>query len=139
MRKSGDEAAPGAGDEEADEDAPPKFSNSFYRRWFTMDSSTDGFEAPELPVSIEAVCDLPKRLTKEGDQLSGADGVAVVSSRTQIFKDGQQLSGTTGTAEVDGADTASLKVRLFRPKNWREDEDGTQIPTFRARRIDITD
>ena len=104
-----------------------------------MDASTDGFEAPELPVSIEAVCNLPARLAKEGDQLSGADGVAVVSSRTQIFKDGQQLSGTTGTAEVEGADTAFLKVRLFRPNKWREDEDGTKIPTFRARRIDITD
>jgi len=139
VKTSGTDAAPGAGDEESDEDAPPKFSNRFYRRWFTMDASTDGFEAPELPVSIEAVCKLPSRLQKEGDQLSGADGVAVVSSRTNIFKDGQQLSGTTGTAEVDGADTASLKVRLFRPNHWREDEDGSKIPTFRARRIDITD
>jgi hypothetical protein len=133
VRTSGDT---GGGE---DEDAPPKFSNSFHRRWFTMDASTDGFEAPELPVSIEAVCDLPKRLTKQGDQLSGADGVAVVSSRTLIMKDGSVLSGDTGTAELDGADTASLKVRLFRPNHWREDEDGNKIPTFRVRRIDITD
>jgi len=132
VRKSGDTGS-------EDEDAPPKFSNSFYRRWFTMDASTDGFEAPELPVSIETVCDLPKRFAKEGDQLSGADGVAIVSSRTRIFKDGKQLSGSTGTAEVEGADTVSLKVRLFRPNRWREDEDGAKIPTFRARRLDITD
>jgi hypothetical protein len=132
VRKSGDTGS-------EDEDAPPKFSNSFYRRWFSMDASTDGFEAPELPVSIEAVCDLPKRFAKQGDQLSGADGVAIVSSRTHIFKDGQQLSGPTGTAEVEGADTVSLKVRLFRPNRWREDEDGAKIPTFRARRLDITD
>lgn len=141
VTKAGDEAAPGGGgqDEESDEDAPPKFSNSFHRRWISMDASADGFEAPELPVSIEAVCDVPKRLQKEADQLNGTDGVVVVSSKTRIVKDGQALSGTTGTAELDGADTAFLKVRLFRPKNWREDEDGAKIPTFRARRIEITD
>jgi hypothetical protein len=145
VTKSGDEAAPGdeggsgGGDEETDEDAPPKFSNSFHRRWFSMDASTDGFEAPELPISIEAVCDLPARLQKEADQLSGNDGVAVVSSRTRIVKDGTLLSGASGTAELDGADTAFLKVRLFRPNKWREDEDGNKIPTFRARRIAITD
>lgn len=143
VRTSGDEAVPGGpgggDDEEADEDAPPKFSASFHRRWFSMDASTDGFTAPELPVSIEAVCDLPKRLTTEGDQLNGTDGVAVVSSRTRIVKDGSALSGATGTAELEGADTAFLKVRLFRPNNWREDEDGNKIPTFRAKRIEITD
>ena len=137
---SGDEEGSGGGeDEEGDEDAPPKFSNSFHRRWISMDASTDGYEAPELPVSIEGVCDVPARLKKEADQLNGTDGMVVVSSRTRIFKDGKQLTGTTGTAELDGADTAFLKVRLFRPSKWREDEDGDKIPTFRARRIDITD
>jgi hypothetical protein len=126
-------------DEGGDEDAPPKFTRRFYRHWFSMDASTDGFEAPELPVSIEAVCDLPRKLQKQGDQLSGADGVAVVSSRTRIVKDGVLLTGATRTAELDGADTVSLKVRLFRPKNWREDEDGEKIATFRTRRIVITD
>lgn len=144
--KSGDPAGSGdeegsAGDEETeeDEDAPPKFSNSFHRRWISMDASTDGFEAPELPVSIEAVCDLPARLQKEADQLNGADGVAIVSSKTRVMKDGTVLSGTTRTAELEGADTAFLKVRLFRPDKWRLDEDGAKIPTFRARRIEITD
>jgi hypothetical protein len=132
VRKSGDTGS-------EDEDAPPKFSNSFYRRWFSMDASTDGFEAPELPVSIEAVHRLPKRLAKQGRQLSEADGVAIVSSSTRIFKDGQQLSGSTATAELECADTVSLKVRLFRPGHWREDEDGAKIPTFRARRLKITD
>jgi hypothetical protein len=137
---SGDEEGSGGGeDEESDEDAPPKFSNAFHRRWFSMDASTDGFDAPELPVSIEAVCDLPARLQKEADPLNGTDGVAVVSSRTRIVKDGKLLGGTTGTAELEGADTAFLKVRLFRPAKWREDEDGNKIPTFRARRIAITD
>jgi hypothetical protein len=146
VRKSGDEAGSGdeqgsggGEDEESDEDAPPQFSNSFHRRWISMDASTDGFEAPELPVSIEAVCDVPRRLEKEAAQLAGTDGVAVVSSRTRVVKGGKALTGATGPAELDGADTAFMKVRLFRPQNWREDEDGAKIPTFRARRIEITD
>jgi len=172
----------------SDEDAPPKFSNRFYRRWFWMNASADGFEgsddggdespdggdespdggdqtpdggdqspdsgdespddgeattnsldAPELPVSIEAVCRLPRRLKKQGKQLIGGDGVAVVSSRTHIVKDGRELTGASRLAELEGADTVSLKVRVFRPKHWRKDEDGNKIATFRARRIVITD
>jgi hypothetical protein len=142
VKASGDESGSGGeegSDEGGDEDAPPKFSRRFYRRWFSMDASTDGFEAPELPVSIDAACDLPRRLQKEADQLNGADGVAVVTSHTRIVKDGVLLTGATRTAELDGADTGFLKVRLFRPQRWREDEDGEKIATFRARRIVITD
>ena len=141
VNASGSDSGSGGkeGSDGGDEDAPPKFSRRFYRRWFSMDASTDGFEAPELPVSIEAVCDLPRGLQKQADQLNGADGVAVVSTRTRILQDGVILTGAKRTAQLDGADTASLKVRLFRPNRWHEDEDGSKIPTFRVRRIVITD
>jgi len=82
---------------------------------------------------------LPRRLKKQGKQLIGGDGVAVVSSRTHIVKDGRELTGASRLAELEGADTVSLKVRVFRPKHWRKDEDGNKIATFRARRIVITD
>jgi hypothetical protein len=119
---------------------PPRFSRSFLRVWFSMDASTDGFQSPpQLPISIEGVCGLPRRLSKQGDQLSGTSGIAVVASSTQVWKDGQRLSGPTRLAELDGADTVTLKARLRRPKRWLQDEDGNPAPTFSTRRIDITD
>jgi hypothetical protein len=122
-----------------DEDAPPRFSRSFFRISFSIDASTDGFESPQLPVSIEAVCDAPRRFSKQADQLNGADGIVLVTGRTRVWKDGQRLSGQSRLTELDGADTAHLKVRLRPPKRWLDDEDGSAVPTFSARRIDITD
>jgi hypothetical protein len=119
---------------------PPRFSRSFLRVWFSMDASIDGFQSPpQLSVSIEGVCNLPRRLVKQGDQLSGTSGIAVVASGTQVWKAGQRLSGQTRVTELDGADTVLLKVRLRRPKKWLQDEDGNSVPTFSTKRIDITD
>ena len=135
VKTSGNDSGSGG-----DEDAPPKFSRSFYHRWFSIDTSTDGFEPPDLPVSIEEVGnDLPRRLRKQASQLNGSDGVVVVTAGTRVWKDGLLLSGQCRLAELDGADSALMKVHLLRPKRWREDEDGNSVATFRARRIEITD
>jgi hypothetical protein len=122
-----------------DDEAPPKFSRAMFRRRFTLEVSLDGADGRELPISIEEVCGLPKRLAKEAAALAGNDGIALLLPRTQIWLDGTRLSGTEATTAIDGADTATLKVRLVRPRAWREDEDGGRIPTFRTGRIDITD
>jgi hypothetical protein len=122
-----------------DDEAPPKFSRAMFRSRFTLDVSLDGADGRELPISIEAVCGLPKRRAKEAAALAGNDGIALLLPRTQVWLDGTRLSGTEALTAVDGADTAILRVRLVRPHAWREDEDGDRIPTFRTGRIDITD
>ena len=122
-----------------DDEAPPKFSRAMFRRRFTLEVSLDGADGRELPISIEAVCGLPKRRAKEAAALAGNDGIALLLPRTQVWLDGTRLSGTEATNAVDGADTALLRVRLVRQRAWREDEDGGRIPTFRTGRIDITD
>ena len=139
-RAAGD-SGPGGGEEEEeeDEDAPPKFSAAFYRLVFTLDVSMDGADGRELPISIEEVCDIPKRRAKEAAQLAGADGVALLLPRTQVFQEGKRVTGKKVAAALDGADTATLTVRLARPRAWRKDEDGNPVATFRTRRIDITD
>src|SRR5258708_6516822 len=58
------------------EEAAPTFSAAFYARTFTLDSSLDGVDGKQLPVSIEQVCDLPASLSPQAAQLAGADGVA---------------------------------------------------------------
>ena len=116
-----------------------KFSSAFYRRMYTLDVSLDGEEGNEFPISIDTVCDVPKARKKEAAQLAGSDGVARVLTRTTIWEGDTLLTGTRASTALDGADTATMRVRLTRPRTWSEDEDGNPVPTFRAGRIEITD
>lgn len=115
------------------------FSPAFYKRMYTLDVSLDGEEGNEFPISIEAICDVPKARQKEAAQLAGSDGVALVLTRTQIWEGETLLTGSEASTALDVADTATMRVRLKRPGKWSEDEDGNPIPTFRAGRIEITD
>ena len=129
----------GGEDEEEDEDAPPEFSAEFYERKFKLDVSADGLEGDQLPISIEKVCRVPKRLARQAAQLAGGDGIALIRDRTKVFESGKQLEGAEARRAVDGADTATLIVRLLRNSRWGEDEDGNQVPTFKTRKVKVTD
>jgi hypothetical protein len=121
------------------DEGPPKFTAAFYRHMYTVDVSLDGADGNDLPISIETVCDVPKSLRKQAAQLAGSDGVARVLQRTQIWQDGTQLTGEEASTAIDGADTATIRVRPLKPPKWSKDEDGEPLPTFRAGRIEITD
>jgi hypothetical protein len=123
----------------AGDDAPLRFTDAFYRRLLTLEVSLDGADGSELPISIEAVCDVPRRLRRQAAQLAGGEGVALLLQRTTIWKGGTQVTGDRAASALDGADTASLRVRMKRPPSWRDDEDGNPVPTFRTGRIEITD
>ena len=135
-----DARARSAGDSGGEEEgAPPKLTPAFYRRAVTLDVSADGLDGQELPISIEEVCDVPRKLAKDAAKLAGSDGVALLLPRTTVWQDGAALSGTAATTAVGGADTALVRGRLTRPSAWRADEDGSRIATFRAGRIEVTD
>jgi Ca2+-binding RTX toxin-like protein len=124
----------------AQEEQPPTFSDPFYAITMTINGSVDGLTGDELPISIEAVCDVPDRLAGEAAQLVGGDGVAIISATTQVFDaTGQQLTGDAATTALAGADTVSLRAQLLRPAMWRQDEDGQPVATFGVSRADITD
>jgi Ca2+-binding RTX toxin-like protein len=124
----------------AQEEAPPTFSEPFYAITITINASVDGLNGDELPISIEEVCEVPKRLESEATQLIGGEGVALINSETKVFDaGGQQLAGDAATTALADADTVSLKAQLQRRAVWRSDEDGQPVPTFEASRADITD
>jgi hypothetical protein len=122
-----------------DDGGPPRFTAAFYRRLLVLEVSLDGADGADLPISIEEVCNVPKRLKRQAAQLAGGEGVAVLLARTTVWQDGSQVTGDDVAAALDGADTASLRVRLRLPSAWREDEDGNKVPTFRTGRVEITD
>jgi hypothetical protein len=124
----------------AQEDTPPTFSDPFYAVTITINASVDGVNGEELPISIEEVCDIPSGLAGEAAQLIGGEGVALMTSETKVFDaTGQELTGDAAATALAGADSVSLKAQLLRPAQWRQDEDGQPVPTFRTSRVDITD
>ena len=124
----------------AQEEAPPTFSDPFYAVTLTINASVDGVNGDELPVSIEEVCDVPSGSAGEAAQLIGGDGVALMTSETKVFDAaGQALTGDAAATALAGADSVSLKAQLLRPAQWRQNEDGLSVPTFRTSRVDITD
>jgi hypothetical protein len=135
---AGDNEETGDG-EDGDEDAAPTFTGAFYDLVFTLEVSLDGMDGKQLPISIEEVCDIPKALGKQAAQLAGADGAALLSSRTSVWVDGKRLRARAAASALDGADTAVLRARLALPRRWAEDEDGNMIATFVTTRITITD
>jgi Ca2+-binding RTX toxin-like protein len=133
-------ATPPEGARLAQEDAPPTFSDAFYAVTLSINASVDGVNGDELPVSIEEVCEVPSGLAGEAAQLIGGEGVALISSGTKVFDaTGQELTGDEAATALAGADSLSLKAQLLRPAQWRQDEDGQPVPTFRTSRADITD
>jgi hypothetical protein len=90
---------------------------------------------PETP---QGEAGSPAVATSAGRQ--AGETTTCLSSETKVFEaGGQQLTGDAATAALAGADTVSLNARLERPAQWRQDEDGQPVPTFRTSRADITD
>ena len=121
------------------DEGPPKFTPAFYRRLLVLDVSLDGADGAEIPISIEQVCNVPRRLKKQAVQLAGGEGIALLIRRTTVWQGDTQVAGDDVAAAIDGADTATLRVRLRQPSAWGEDEDGNPVPTFRTGRLEITD
>src|SRR3954454_4520106 len=122
-----------------DDEGPPHFSNAFFNVRFALDASTDGFSKRSLAISIEAVCDVPAGYAPQAVQLSGSDGVAIITSRTRVFKGKRELKvARRRRAALDDADTTRLSVRLLPPAQWRAGED-ERVPTFSTQRANITD
>ena len=104
---------------------PPQ--RAFQAHIFTLHASLDGVEGNQLPIAIEEVCAVPKKFRKKAAWFAGNDGIAIVSASTEVFGD------------LESADTAVMRVRVRWPGRWEEDEDGNKVPTFKARRITVTD
>jgi hypothetical protein len=116
-----------------------RFSSAFYKHVFTLDTSLDGLDGGQLPISIEDVCSVPKKLRSQAVQLAGGDGIALLSANTSVWSGQQHLSGEAALTALDGADTATMRARLAAHKRWGQDEDGNKIPTFTTSVVKITD
>ena len=120
----------------------PRFGPRMFQITFKLGVSMDGFDGDDLPISIERVCNVPKRpkrLQRQAARLSGADGIARLLPTTAVFQNGTLLEGAEATDALGLADTANMRARLAPRDTWGQDEDGNRVPTFSALEIKITD
>jgi hypothetical protein len=83
-------------------------------------------------VTIERIFNLPSRFRSQDDEIVDESAIVLVSSSVRVYKDGERVR----VSELEDADgNAKIHGKLLRPDKWQEDEDGTKVPTIRARKI----
>jgi hypothetical protein len=110
----------------------PQFSNGFINRVWKFNVSVDGYESGKLQVTIESILNLPRRFRTQDDDIVDESAIVLVSGSVRVYEDGHRVS----VSELEHADgNAKVHGKLLRPDKWQEDEDGTKVPTIRARKI----
>jgi hypothetical protein len=101
--------------------------------------SLDRADGAELPIEIEKVCNVSRRLREQAAQLAGGQGVALVLAGTTVWRGHAGVPAKRVERALDGADTAWVWVRLPQRRSWRDDTDGNPVPSFWTERIQITE
>lgn len=118
------------------EDGPvsqlPTFDRSFLTRVWKFEVEFDSAEAGVLNVTIGKILNLPKRLKDQDDALVDEAAVVLFDRKTRVYENGRRTS-KSNFDEVEG--NVRVYGKLSPPSKWQRDEDGTPVPTIRARKI----
>jgi hypothetical protein len=118
------------------EDGPvsqlPTFDRSFLTRVWKFEVEFDSAEAGVLNVTIGKVLNLPKRLKDQDDALVDEAAVVLFDRKTRVYENGRRTR-ESNFDEVEG--NVRVYGKLSPPSKWQKDEDGTPVPTIRARKI----
>jgi hypothetical protein len=117
---------------------PAPVQAGFLNRIWRIAGSADGFQDGVLGFTADRIVGLPHRFASQDDALVGQDARVLVGPRTRVVDaDHHRLSGDAVASALDGADTVVIVAKLLPQAKWQSDEDGTSVPTLRAKRIII--
>jgi hypothetical protein len=128
-RAAGDE-----GEERSDEGCLPKFVRRFITRVWKFTGEVDSYESGELSMTLGRILNLPRKFRTQDDELLDQDTTVLVSNRVRVFKEGERVD----RGALDTANDVRVHGKLLRPRLWRTDEDGSAVPTIRAKKVYIT-
>jgi hypothetical protein len=98
--------------------------------------SADGFDAGVLSFTADHIVGLPHRFSNQDDALIDQDARVLVGPRTRVFDaDHHRLTGDAATSALDAAEDVVVAAKLLPRDKWLEDEDGTPVPTLRAKKV----
>jgi hypothetical protein len=116
----------------------PRPKAGFLNRVWRIAGSADGFQDGVLDFTADRIVGLPHRFASQDDALVGQDARVLVTARTRVFDaDHHSLSGDAQASALDAADTVVVMAKLLPQAKWQQDEDGTPVPTLRAKKIVI--
>jgi hypothetical protein len=121
-----------------DRAATPRLEAGFLNRVWRIAGSADGFQDGVLDFTADRIVGLPHRYASQDDALVGQDARVLVTPRTRVVDaDQHRFSGDAAAAALDAADTVLVVAKLLPQAKWQQDQDGTPVPTLRAKRIVI--
>ena len=126
--------AMGDREERSDEGCLPRFVRRFISRVWKFVGEVDYYESGELSMTLGKILNLPRKFRSQDDELLDQDTTVLVSERVRVFRDGERV----GRDALDTANDVRVHGKLLRPRLWRTDEDGSPVPTIRAKKVYIT-
>jgi hypothetical protein len=112
----------------------PQFVRRFISRVWKFVGEVDYYEEGVLSMTLGKILNLPRKWRTQDDELLDQDTTVLVSERVRVFQDGERV----GRGALDEANDARVHGKLLRPFNWHADEDGSPVPTIRAKKVYIT-
>jgi hypothetical protein len=114
----------------------PRFKAGFMNRVWRIAGSANGFQDGVLDFTADRIVRLPHRFARQDDALVGEDSRVLVGSHTRVFDaHHQRLAGDATASALDAADAVVVVGKLLPQAKWQQDEDGTPVPTVRARKV----
>jgi hypothetical protein len=127
---------PAEHDGQGDHGEGPRLKRAFLNRVWRIAGSADGFDAGVLSFTADHIVGLPHRFSNQDDALIDQDARVLVGPRTRVFDaDHHRLTGDAATSALDGAEDVVVAAKLLPRDKWLDDEDGTAVPTLRAKKV----
>jgi hypothetical protein len=120
--------------DELEDGCLPQFVRRFITRVWKFVGEVDHYADGELSMTLGKVLNLPRRFRSQDDELLDQDTTVLVSNRVRVFRGGERVSRD----ELDTANDVRVHGKLLRPRMWRVDDDGSAVPTIRAKKVYIT-
>jgi hypothetical protein len=116
----------------------PRLKPAFLNRVWRIAGAGGGFADGVLDFTADHIVNLPRRFAKQDDALIDQDARVRVGDRTRIFDvDHHRLAGDAAASALDAAEDVLVFGKLLPQAKWLDDEDGTPVPTLRAKKIVI--
>jgi hypothetical protein len=114
----------------------PRFAAGFLNRVWRIAGSANGFQDGVLDFTADRFFKLPRRFAKQDDAIVGEDSRVLVTDHTRVWDaDHNRLTGDAEASALEAAENVVVVGKLLPRAKWQQDEDGTQVPTLRAKKI----
>jgi hypothetical protein len=117
-----------------------RFAAGFLNRVWRISGEANGFADGVLDFTAARFRALPTRWSHQDDAIVGIDSRVLVGARTRVYDaDHHRLAAGDVADALDAAADVVVVGKVVPKAKWQQDEDGTPVPTLRAKQVLISD